>query len=304
VKEQIFQEDQKGIVPFPGEPEDELFKRAKECRNLRSFVQEKLQPFEEKDLASISYAEKAFEKTASLFHISPRWCPVFFSNKGLLPWHGACTWIVQLEKESSPTGFIQLKKGLAKGSMFFGMYKTEDILAHEFAHLGRLGFKEPRFEEVLACQVFKSSFRRIASTLFKRKIETLLFAFLLTTLLLFDILCFFLAEPSVCLYFFPLKLLPFAFLLLLALRSFWDAKVLRLAKEQVARWGVEPLPFLYRLTDKEISPRASSCTTSCQQERMEEVFVNCLPLKRSVSVVLRHTHQQRLLVPLALPARS
>jgi hypothetical protein len=252
-KVNVLEEDEKGIVPAPAESEEQFAKRVKECLSLRSFIQKKLQIFDNKDLASPPCTEKAYEKARTFFHICPKWSPLFFSNKRLLPWHGACTWIIQLTQDGPWTGFIQLRKGLAKGSILLGLYKTEDVLAHEFAHLGRLEFKEPRFEEALACRVFPSSLRRILSTLFKRRTESFLFAAVVIALLLLDLLFLLLNSPSSYMAFFPLKLIPIGILFLLAIRSFWDEKILQKAEKQVAKWKIDPLPFLYRLTDKEIA---------------------------------------------------
>lgn len=143
--------NQRGLFPGPEETEEEFKARVRTLKGARADGEERPRSLVE-----------------ALFGISPDWIPVEYSNEGLKPWEGAATWF---EKGSVR---IQLRNGFKKG-VYLGMYRRDEVLAHELVHLARMAFEEPKYEEVFAYLTSKSKFRRLLGALFRRPIESTLF---------------------------------------------------------------------------------------------------------------------------------
>lgn len=255
---QLLHLNRHGLIPGPNETVSEFLKRTEMCLNLTHQIAQEASevvPFQPSELAPAEVLAKPLAKSAALYDIAPDWIPVFFSNQGLLPWHGGCAWICQLEEDQSPLAFFQLRKNFARQSRYLGLYQRDELVVHEMSHVGRMTFQEPLFEEILAYRTATSRFRRWFGPILHSSRETLLFVLLLFFVLLADLAV--LLQPSLALFQIALGLKA----LTLALIGY---AVVRLAYRQrrfkrclghlQALFSQSALAerVIYRLTDREI----------------------------------------------------
>lgn len=183
------QYNSEALIPGPGESEEEFIKRAEYCLHIRKHLLDKTDsPFpKKKESDPTSSLNEVFKKTKELYDISPSWVPIIYDNHKLSCWHGGCAWIFQLEEEAPISAILQLRASLATNPNLLGLYKKEEIIAHEFSHIGRMAFEEPLFEEVFAYRSSPSSFRRWLGPITKSSIESGLFALSLFLLVMLDL---------------------------------------------------------------------------------------------------------------------
>ncbi len=192
-----------GFIPGPFEDETIFLERVRYCRQLRKEL-----GFEE---VSLEILNDAFNTTRSLFGISPSWIPVSFSNVQLPFWVGGCAWIFQ-QTEQSPVGaFIQLRRALKNSSSYL-FYRRKELLAHELAHVGRMAFEEPKYEEVIAYRSSPTQFRKFLGPLFSGSSDMMMFMILAVFIFLVDIGALWWGGWASYVSVFPLKLLPIAWL--------------------------------------------------------------------------------------------
>lgn len=207
--------NQKGLFPGPKEKDEEFFSRVSR---------------------SIEKEEKFPGDLLGKFDINPDWIDVIYANESLSLWEGACTWIWRDEVQ------IQLKKRLKKSKKICFIYSKKELLMHEAVHACRMKFEDSEFEEILAYQTSKNTFRRYLGPLFFSQKETLI------TVLLFliGLMCSF---YSLVLGIFVMCLFPiYCFLRLRkALLYFNKAK-----KRIYSMTGFPSLWILLRLADQEI----------------------------------------------------
>lgn len=188
---------------------------------------------EEFEMRANIEARSSFPKCLkTLFGISPDWVSVIYKNKGLRLWEGGCSWI-----EPSKVS-IQLRGAFQKREKIWWLYSRDELLAHEGVHATRVTFDEPIFEEVLAYQTSKSSFRRYLGPIFKSPKESIFFMGSMTVLPLNHLAIF-----------FPLALALFGVVrLAIKQRCFQKAKL------QISKlFGSDKaLGFMLHLTDQEI----------------------------------------------------
>lgn len=173
--------NQKGFIPGPNEGEEEFLKRTDYCLNLkRQFAADLGQqlPVEAGSMPP-EVAQNVNPITKNLFDIVLDWVPIVFSNYKMSFWHGGCAWIFQMSEDSPTSAFFQLRKTFEKSQRYLGMYDRIEIIAHESAHVGRMKFDEPKFEEVLAYRTATSSFRKWIGPIFQSSWESLVFVLLL-----------------------------------------------------------------------------------------------------------------------------
>lgn len=101
----------------------------------------------------------------TLFDVDIDSVPIEYSAKGLRPWEGAVTWIENGQAR------IQLHPRLKTGSLFFGLYSRDEILAHELVHALRAHLNAPRYEEYLAYWTSPHPWRRLLGPLFEKTWE-------------------------------------------------------------------------------------------------------------------------------------
>ena len=140
-----------GFIPGPDESEKAFLERVAFCLSLEDHLVEIVGaqfPFEVNDLKSKEILENVLTMTQELYGIQPRWVPLFFSNYKLSLWHGGCAWIFQLNEETPTAAFLQLRACFRNSLNFLGIYQRKELIAHELAHVGRMLYQEPQFEEI------------------------------------------------------------------------------------------------------------------------------------------------------------
>lgn len=247
--------NKEALIPGPGESCESFGERAEYCLGIRKKLEGKL-PFSTKDEASEPIIEEACRETLRFFDISPRWVPVFFSNYRLAWWHGGCAWIFQLDENAPTAAFFQLRKAFKASASFLGIYDRTELMAHEMAHVGRMMFEEPEFEEVLAYRASKSKWRRWWGPLVQSSTESALFVFLLLPLAFLDV--YLLVEGYESYYWKAmwLKLIPLGLVLGAAARLWRRQRAFgRTLSNLVKMTGSDDKAraVLYRLTDREIN---------------------------------------------------
>lgn len=178
--ETLLELNSKGLIPGPGETEEQFLERAEYSLNLKK----------ELESTSEELLKPACAAVKQLYGINPSWVPLFFSNKDLLPWHGGCACIFQ-EENRPPAAFLQLRRPFAKQETYLGLYKRDELIAHELCHVGRICFEEPRFEEILAYRTSSSPFQSWLGAIAQAPWETMLFFLSLCAALFVDIVALF-----------------------------------------------------------------------------------------------------------------
>lgn len=254
----LIEYNKQGLIPGPNEDEETFIQRAEYCLNLRKTILNELGeqiPFTVNDLSPKEVITPALERTEKLYGIAPSWVPLFFNNAQLSPWQGGCTWIFQVDDASPLTAFVQLRKAFFNQERYLGIYDRKTLLTHELAHIGRMEFDEPKFEEILAYQSSPSWFHRWFGPIVQSAKEA--FYFVLSLVLVFIVDIFFLLRGDLDSYLaaMPFKLVPVALIgagclrLWLRHRQFnrcLDRLCELLGKKKLAK------EIIYRLTDTEI----------------------------------------------------
>ncbi|MBX7066569.1 MAG: hypothetical protein K1X28_05010 [Parachlamydiales bacterium] len=152
---EIFELDQMGFIPGPGETEEAFAARVKATRDQ----------YEKGSWIPEAHWDWVREFLYELFHVKPLYICAFYSNRSLTPWQGAASWI-----EGGKLNSIQLRKAMRKGS-FLGLYRREEILAHEAVHGVRCGFNEDQSEEFFAYMTSERKWRRVLGPIIQRPWE-------------------------------------------------------------------------------------------------------------------------------------
>lgn len=185
--EELLYYNREGLIPGPEEADDIFCRRALYCLQLKKIFANEAdatasftnlvdcEKFEEKIL------EEAFPLTKDFFDITPSWLPLLCSNDNLFSWHGGCTWICQLNAEDPLCAFVQIRQ---TPSIF---YNTNSVVAHEIAHVGRMAFEEPYFEELLAYRTSSHWWQKLLGPLLLSHSEGIFFLILLCCTMLFHI---------------------------------------------------------------------------------------------------------------------
>jgi hypothetical protein len=153
--QELMEWDYSGVIPGPNESEGDFLSRA---------IQTK-QRFEEGKWIPPAHWDWVKESLAEVFHVKPLYICAFYSNRSLTPWQGAACWI-----DGRTVSSIQLRKALQKGS-YLGLYRREEILAHEAIHAARSGFAEQQCEEFFAYMTSEKRWRRVLGPLIQRPWE-------------------------------------------------------------------------------------------------------------------------------------
>jgi len=188
-----------------------------------------------------------------LYGVFPKWIPMTYSNRGLLPWQGAALWVFG---EKIP--LIQLRKGFKKGRFLF--YSRDEVLNHEILHALRVAFNEPRFEEILAYEHSASRWRQFLGPLFRKPSHALFFiSLILISLVVQTTSLFFLSSP-----FLPIirivTVIPFIDLVFRFAALIKDRRMLKKALKKLSQIfpnQKNTFPIVLRLKDSEIQKFAS-----------------------------------------------
>lgn len=250
--------NEQGLIPGPGETQEEFIKRVQFCQNLSNELKVKSHnqpPFDLTATASENIYEDAFHLSYKLHGITPWWVPIVFSNYQLSTWHGGCAWIFQLDKDTPTSGFLQLRKNFQNRCWYMGIYNRRELIVHELAHVGRMLYQEPVFEEILAYRSSDSKFRRYFGPIVQSSSESLLFTILLGLVLIADLILLFFNIPFASTIALWLLILPFTLLILAIIRIIKrQAQFHNCLKNLKKIYKSHKIAkhFIYRLTDKEI----------------------------------------------------
>lgn len=241
-----------GLIPGPGETEEAFLARVHHCLEELPSPHSQGNPFFPGALMAKLPSildEDPFPLTEHLFDIKPLWVEGLISNEKLAPWHGGCAWIYNEYPEAPTSVFIQLRE---KAPLF---YRQQEIIAHELAHVGRMEFQEPRFEELIAYQTSSSHWRRWLGPIVDSGFESFSFLALIGGIFAFDIFLLATDQLEVFVLAAWLKLLPLAVIVLALCRVASRHIVFNRASDHISKAIEDPSLascVLYRLTDSEI----------------------------------------------------
>lgn len=247
-----------GFIPGPDETEEAFTARVAFCQQLELHLNQQVSelPFKTDDNNSLAFLQEASPLTQKLYGIAPLWVPIFFSNYQLTPWHAGCAWIFQLNEQTPTAAFLQLRSQFRTSPSYLGLYKRQELIAHELAHVGRMLYQEPQFEEFLAYQSSSSSWRRWLGPIVQSSKESLLFILLLGFVIIADFAFLPLQATTTTWWIsWGIKLLPFILLALALIRLVQRHRTLQACQKQLEKLYAEPETarhLLYRLRDEEI----------------------------------------------------
>ncbi|MDP1835565.1 MAG: hypothetical protein Q8K75_06495 [Chlamydiales bacterium] len=255
--ERLLELNYEGLIPGPKENTAAFLTRAEHCLALKTTIITELKdqlPFVEKELGPATVLQSAYDRTEKLFDIAPTWIPVFLSNRQLMPWHGGCAWIFQITKDSPPMAFFQLNRAFATRDCYLGYRKTE-LVAHELAHVGRMTFEEPKFEELLAYETSSVPYRRWLGPILQSSYEALILLGLLIMTLVVDLFALTSSKAGAIPAAMWWKLLPAGYFAYLLARLWWRRRAFKACQQNLkhtvtTEQGANAI--LYRLTDAEI----------------------------------------------------
>jgi hypothetical protein len=237
----------RGFIPGPDEDEYQFLSRVHSC--LKDDQASTMEP---------SLIE-ALNHVQHLFDVKPDWLHVLYKNQGLAPWEGAATWIFPSEN-GELRAEIQMKKTFKSRNSYLGIYRKEELLAHEMTHAVRMAFDSSRYEELIAYKTSGYKLRRWLGPMLENRTE----AYLLISALLICLVAPYLAMifPSILLDtswevgFFLFFFLPVLLLLAANWRTAKRQKVWKRCVENVAKavGCINKARYIaFRLTDEELS---------------------------------------------------
>ena len=147
--------NRQGFIPGPSESEEGFAERVLETRKI----------FEKGERLPLAHWDWVKVSLRKIFDFEPHYLPAFYSNRSLRIWQGAATWI-----EGKMIVSIQLREALKRGS-YLGLYKREEILAHEAVHAARSAFDESRNEEFFAYMTSEKKWHRTFGPMIQRPWE-------------------------------------------------------------------------------------------------------------------------------------
>ncbi len=240
-----------GLIPGPGESEKEFLKRVNYCLTLKDNL-----PFTNSHPTPIigEIKDHPLEKSKQFFDIQPLWVPIQYNNYQLRPWHGAAAWIFQEKDDLPVSAFIQLRKKMSPQKKYLGLYDFGELINHELAHVGRMMFEEPKYEEMLAYKTSNSSFRRFFGSIIQSSNISMLFMLSIFLILFLDF--FSIAyHPEMYQDFTYFKLIPLIMIALGCINLCRRHRTFNNTLKNLKKIAKSPKlgqAIIYRLTDKEI----------------------------------------------------
>ncbi len=235
--------DSAGLFPAPGETAEQFAGRLEKLHGELSALQEGASDLQQL-IAQARFPlpaahRKAVNLTWEKYRFRAAWVPVRCDSKQT----GILSAGVLLEIDRL-LPIVFLHGAFADREERLG-YDASESLAHEMVHAARTAFPSSVYEEYFACQVNASAFRRTIGNLFRRwELPALFFGGLAAASGL--------AAAGMPGWFFPL-LLPAAVIL----RELVLRRRLARAAEHLRKAGLDALPLLLRLSDREILEIAS-----------------------------------------------
>ena len=180
---QLLEYNALGLIPGPDETKDQFLKRVSYCLTLKDNL-----PFTQSHPTPIigDIKDHSLEKSKQYYDVKPFWVPIQYNNYQLRPWHGAAAWIFQENDDLPVSAFIQLRKKMTPKKKYLGLYDFSELLNHELAHVGRMMFEEPKYEEMLAYKTSNSSFRRFFGSIIQSSSISMLFMLSIFLILFLD----------------------------------------------------------------------------------------------------------------------
>jgi hypothetical protein len=257
-KENLMHFHKLGLIPGPSEDKHTFEERAHFCLSLKTMIDEALLPKDRIDAPDAILQEGIVEVNRE-FGIAPSWVPLFFSNQGLMPWHGGSALIFQLQEQGPLGAILQLRKAFYAKACYLGIYKRSELIAHELVHASRMAFEEPKFEELLAYKTSSGGLSKWLGPIIQSAFESRLFVYLLATILLLDLYCVFTGEWEGYLSLMPLKIIPLVLAAWAGFRLWKRTQTLNQTERKLsALYGsTKARQALLFLTDQEIEQCAS-----------------------------------------------
>lgn len=228
-----------GFVPFNKETEENYRQRVLFGLDIENMLN---QHMDQNLPPRVPILKSALDKIESLYGFRAEWVPLIYSDEKMLPWQGAAAWIFELYQNAPLSSLIQVRKN----SWSF-LASNEERLSHELCHVGRMGFEEKQYEEIMAYQTSPNKLRRFFGPLFQSSFDSIALVGLLGTVVSFDFVLLLSGAYTWYDHFMWLKLIPLFFLVYLLVRL-----VLRQRKFKALVQKTN-LPFVYSLLDKEIN---------------------------------------------------
>jgi hypothetical protein len=253
-KDKLLELNSQGFIPGPKESEKDFFDRIQLYKDFYVNPENHIvnPVFSLKDRMPKPYLSWTKSTLINLYGFVPQFLSVFFDNKGLNPLQGAVTWECKTKNNNIIIPVLQLKKGLKKGS-YLGIYKIDEILAHEAVHAARIAFQEPKFEEVFAYLVSDSIFRKVLGPIIKTPKELIFFFLSFSGYIVTNFLVNFFQKATFFFHFFA-----FSTFLLISYGLFRLVKVRKIfnktLKKLISIFSSKSLALstMLRLTDSEI----------------------------------------------------
>jgi hypothetical protein len=271
--EQLLNLNFQGFIPGPKEDVYHFLVRVQRCLAFANEVDEDERlPFLLSERILVTEYGAALRRAEECYGISPVWVPAFYSDRGLSFFHGGCSWIPFLTDEH-PLVYIQLREAFKNSQHYLKIYHQDELLCHEWAHVGRMAFEESDFEELFAYRSSDSALRKWFGPLVMSPTEVWLFIGMVAPLILLDFSLLILGMDEWLSRIFYLKALPLlqigvAFLKLFRRQRYFTVclKNLRslLGNKQVCD------AVMYRLTDEEIRQFADEGPQSILQYAYEQ----------------------------------
>ncbi len=246
-----------GFIPGENESEEVFQQRIDFCYKLKNQFAQILGvyfPFKQVDQRQLAdILEDILPFTQRLYGIEPHWVPIFFDNYHLAPWHGGCAWIFQLDNKTPTAAFLQLRACFRHFSCFLGMYRRRELIAHEFAHVGRMLYQDPEFEEIMAYQSASSRWRRWFGPILQSSKESFVFVLLLILVIIVNF-CFFFLEINAMTIVYVVNFLPLTFIIWALSRLTYRHKIFNRCLKNLGFLypPSKARHLLYRLSDREI----------------------------------------------------
>ena len=210
---------------------------------------------------------QTFPEHRRFFNCRLDWILYTYSNRRLLPWQGAVTWMIETQQVGT-VPLIQLRKSFENARAFF--YDRDEVLLHEAVHVMRLPFHEPRFEEILAYFHAQSKWRRTIGPLFRKPKEAVVFVSLVLLSTIFQGLFPLYATHPLSEFLKWVPLAPLIYLLIKGLTVVRDRLYLKRALATIRRFfpnAKDPFIVAMRLTDQEIITCAKGHLPSLVQDK-------------------------------------
>lgn len=250
--------NQDGFFPGPQETEESFIKRIEYCQRLDSHLTYAADSSFSADSPRTTlchWGREAFELTQSLYGIAPSWVPVIFDDSHLAPWHGGCAWIFQMAPDEPVASLLQVRSRFQTASTYIGLLRREELVAHELAHVSRMSYDSPRFEEFFAYASSHSHWRRWWGPIVQSSRESLIFIASLGVMTATDLASLVWPSPLLTVFAWGAKGIVLLLLFTAITRLMWRHAILKQCEQHLLPLyptSLQARHLMYRLTDDEI----------------------------------------------------